>query len=144
MRKRIEKEKGTPLSKNNIKAGYGGIIDIEFAVQMLQLVYGCQYEELRQTSTHNVLHALKSSSVLKGRDYYALHNSYLFYRNLENLIRAYQNTSASRLPRDRDVLEHISLFFGFKDSGGEKLMKEYETVRKTVRSAFNRIFDKYL
>lgn len=144
MRKRIEKEKGIPLSKNNIKAGYGGIIDIEFAVQMLQLVYGCKYEELRQTSTHNVLHALKSTGILKGRDYYALHNSYLFYRNLENLIRAYQNTSASRLPRDRDVLEHISLFFGFKDSGGEKLMKEYETVRKTVRAAFNRIFDKYL
>lgn len=144
MRKRIEKEKGTPLSKNNIKAGYGGIVDIEFAVQMLQLMYGFKYEELHQTSTHNVLHALKTNDILKGRDYYAFHNSYLFYRNLENLIRAYQNTSASRLPKDRDVLEHISLFFGFKDSGGEKLMKEYETVRKTVRSAFNRVFDKYL
>jgi len=144
MRERIEKEKGTPLSKNNIKAGYGGMIDIEFAVQMLQLMHGFKYEELHQTSTHNVLHALKSNNILKGRDYYALHNSYLFYRNLENLIRAYQNTSASRLPKNREVLEHISLFFGFKDSGGEKLMKEYESVRKTVRSAFNRVFEKYL
>lgn len=143
MRARIEKEKGMPVKKNNIKSGYGGIIDIEFTVQMLQLKYGCEYKQLRKTSTHDVLHALKSNNILKGRDYYALHNSYLFYRNLENLIRAYQNTSASRLPKDNDVLEHISLFFGFKDSGGEKLLKEYDTVRRTVRSAYNRIFNQY-
>lgn len=144
MRHRIEKEKGTGLNLYDIKAGLGGIIDIEFVVQMLQLVFGCKHMEVRITNTHNALHSLKKLKILSNRDFYALHNSYLFYRNLENLIRAYQNTSSSRLPKDKSVLSHISTFFGFKEKGYEKLFKEYEAVRKTVRSAYNRIFEKYL
>jgi len=144
MRQRIEKEKGTGLSFYDIKAGFGGIVDIEFVVQMLQLVFGCEYDEIRVTNTHDALHSLKKLNLLSNRDFYALHNCYLFYRNLENLIRAYQNTSSSRLPKDKNVLSHISTFFGFKENGYEKLFKEYEAVRKTVRSTYNRIFERYL
>lgn len=140
MRLRIEKEKGSPITSNNIKAGYGGLIDIEFAVQMLQLFHGNFYPELRGTNTHDLLHHIKEMEILKNRDFYALHGNYLFFRNLENLIRIYKNTSSSKLPADLETSEKLSLFFGYKKNGAECLINEYISSRKVVRAAFNRIF----
>jgi glutamate-ammonia-ligase adenylyltransferase len=142
MRMKIESEKGAPFTKNDIKSGYGGIIDIEFAVQMLQLRYGHVFNEIRYTNTHDMLHGLKQLKIIKLRDFYALHNSYLFYRNLENLIRVYKNTSSSTLPKDNETLEKLSTFFGYKKNGAESLKNEYLSVRKVVRAAFNRLFGK--
>ena len=140
MRIRIEKEKGSPITSNDIKAGYGGLIDIEFAVQMLQLFHGKFHEELRGTNTHDLLHKIKDAGILKNRDFYALHGNYLFFRNLENLIRLYKNTSSSKLPKDSETLEKLSLFFGYKKNGAECLLNEYISSRKVVRASFNRIF----
>lgn len=142
MRMKIESEKGAPFSKNDIKSGSGGIIDIEFVVQMLQLRYGHVFKEIRDTNTHDMLHGLKNLNIIKLRDFYALHNSYLFYRNLENLIRVYKNTSSSTLPKDNETLEKLSTFFGYKQNGAESLKNEYLSVRKVVRAAFNRLFGK--
>jgi len=142
MRLRIEKEKGSPPTKNDIKSGYGGLIDIEFAVQMLLLKYGQAFPHIRKANTHSALHELKKADLIKSRDFYALHNSYLFFRNLENLIRVYKNSSSSVLPKDDETLEKLSTFFGYKENGAEKLMNEYLTVRKSVRAAFNRLFGK--
>jgi glutamate-ammonia-ligase adenylyltransferase len=144
MRMRIETEKGGKINDNNIKAGYGGLIDIEFVTQMLQLKYGQKYQILRKPNTHFVLHSLKELEIISNRDFYALHNSYLFFRHLENIIRAYFNSDSSKLPKNPEVLEKLGTFFGFSSNIAEKLENEYQTVRKTVRAAFNRIFDKYL
>ncbi|MBZ4672427.1 bifunctional [glutamate--ammonia ligase]-adenylyl-L-tyrosine phosphorylase/[glutamate--ammonia-ligase] adenylyltransferase [Deferribacterales bacterium Es71-Z0220] len=142
MRLRIEREKGSPVTKNDIKSGYGGLIDIEFSVQMLLLKYGYTFPQIRKTNTHSALHELKKAELIKSRDFYALHNSYLFFRNLENLIRVYKNSSSSVLPKDDETLEKLSTFFGYKQNGAEKLMNEYLTARKSVRAAFNRLFSK--
>lgn len=142
MRIRIEKEKGSPPTKNDIKSGYGGLIDIEFAVQMLQLKYGHTFSQIRDVNTHKALHELKKAELIKNRDFYALHNSYLFFRNLENLIRVYKNSASSMLPKDEETLEKLSTFFGYQENGAEKLINEYLTVRKSVRAAFNRLFGK--
>lgn len=144
MRMRIENEKGQPYEKNNIKAGFGGLIDIEFAVQMLQLIHGCTYSELREPNTHFVLHHMKKNELISSRDFYALHNSYLFFRHLENVIRAYYNTDSSNLPADETILNNLGKFFGYKKNGAEQLVEEYERVRKSVRAVFNRIFEKHL
>lgn len=144
MRMRIENEKGLPYEKNNIKAGYGGLIDIEFSIQMLQLFFGCEFHMLRNPNTHCAMHQMKSEGLISSRDFYALHNSYLFFRHLENVIRAYYNTDASNLPTDEHILENLGKFFGYKNNSAEKLVEEYDRVRKTVRAVFNRIFDKYL
>lgn len=142
MRMRIEKEKGSLLDKNDIKSGYGGLTDIEFAVQMLQLKLGYKFPEIRKPNTHSVLHQLKNLGLIKNRDFYALHNSYLFFRNLENLIRVYKNSSSSILPNDTDTLNKLSTFFGYKQNGAEKLLDEFLSTRKVVRAAFNRLFER--
>ena len=142
MRMRIETEKGMPYEKNDIKAGYGGLLDIEFCAQMLQLMFGCQYKELHTPNTHDALHFFKDLDVTNNRDFYALHKGYLFFRHLENLVRIYENTDTSRLPKDEKLLDKLSEFFGYK-SGGATLVEEYQNIRRSVRGAFKRIFEFY-
>jgi glutamate-ammonia-ligase adenylyltransferase len=142
MRMRIEKEKGGPLEKNNIKAGYGGLLDIEFIAQMLQLKYGCQHKELRTPNTHNALHFFKKVGIISGRDFNSLHKGYLFFRHLENLVRIYENSDTSVLPKNEDLRAKIARFYGYKQDGAESLMAEYQNIRRAVRAAFNRIFER--
>jgi glutamate-ammonia-ligase adenylyltransferase len=142
MRLRIEKEKGGAYDKNNIKAGYGGLLDIEFIAQMLQLKYGCQHESFRTPNTHDALHAFKAEGVIKDRDFNSLHKGYLFFRHLENLVRIYENTDTSILPNSEELREKIANFYGFKKNGAEALMDEYQNIRRAVRAAFNRIFER--
>lgn len=142
MRLRIETEKGMPFEKNDIKAGYGGLLDIEFTAQMLQLMYGCKHEELHTPNTHDALHLFKDFDLINSRDFYALHKGYLFFRHLENLVRIYENTDTSKLPKDDKLLEKMGEFFGYK-SGSTSLIDEYQNIRRSVRGAFKRIFEYY-
>ncbi|MGE4318213.1 MAG: bifunctional [glutamate--ammonia ligase]-adenylyl-L-tyrosine phosphorylase/[glutamate--ammonia-ligase] adenylyltransferase [Deferribacterales bacterium] len=142
MRMRIEGEKGMPYEKNDIKAGYGGLLDIEFSAQMLQLMFGCRYDELHTPNTHDALHSFKDLDLINSRDFYALHKGYLFFRHLENLVRIYENTDTSRLPKDEKLLDKLSEFFGYK-SDGSSLVDEYQNIRRSVRGAFKRIFEWY-
>jgi len=144
MRMRIEKEKGSPPQKNDIKAGYGGIIDIEFAVQFLQLAHSCEHKELRTTNTHTALHRLRKMKILSSRDFNIMHKGYLFYRNLENLIRVYENSPTSILPSDESIRDKLASHFNFGGDPGETLFNEYQAERRSVRGAFNRIFDRYI
>ncbi|PLX67014.1 MAG: bifunctional [glutamate--ammonia ligase]-adenylyl-L-tyrosine phosphorylase/[glutamate--ammonia-ligase] adenylyltransferase [Denitrovibrio sp.] len=142
MRMRIEKEKGGAFDKNNIKAGYGGLLDIEFIAQMLQLKYGCSDEAFQTPNTHEALHAFKVAGVIKERDFNSLHKGYLLFRHLENLVRIYENSDTSILPTSEELREKIASFYGFKKNGAETLMSEYLNIRRAVRGAFNRIFER--
>ncbi|MCD8554312.1 bifunctional [glutamate--ammonia ligase]-adenylyl-L-tyrosine phosphorylase/[glutamate--ammonia-ligase] adenylyltransferase [Seleniivibrio sp.] len=141
MRMRIENEKGLPYEKNDIKAGYGGLLDIEFSAQMFQLMYGCKYEQLHTPNTHDAIHFFKDLELVTSRDFYCFHKGYLFFRHLENLVRIYDNTDTSRLPKDEKLLDRMAEFFGYK-SGGTALLEEYHNLRRSVRAAFKRVFGK--
>jgi glutamate-ammonia-ligase adenylyltransferase len=142
MRMRIENEKGLPYEKNNIKAGYGGLLDIEFIAQMLQLKYGCRHASFRYPNTHDALHAFKREGLIKDRDFNSLHKGYLFFRHLENLVRIYENSDTSILPNSEELRGKIANFYGFKTDGAKALMDEYQNIRRGVRAAFNRIFER--
>jgi len=142
MRFRIEKEKGGKYEDNNIKAGFGGLLDIEFIAQMLQLMYGCRDEKFQQPNTHDALHAFKVAGIIKDRDFNSLHKGYLFFRHLENLVRIYENSDTSKIPSSEELRSKIAGFYGYGNSDPEELMAEYNNIRRAVRAAFNRIFER--
>jgi len=141
MRMRIEKEKGEPYELYDIKAGYGGIIDIEFTVQMIQLVHAMEHNELRLKNTHDLLHNIRELDIIKGRDFYAFHNNYVFFRNIENFIRILNNKSTSKIPKNEDQLKKLMDFLNIKST--DNFFSHIDDARKTVRNSFNRIFDSY-
>lgn len=144
MRLRIEQEKASNPNLNDIKSGYGGLIDIEFIVQLLQLHYGWKYSSLQDVNTYNVINNARALKIINNRDYNVLSKNYIYYNILENLIRGYNNLSLTRLPVDNILLTKIGKFFGYKSNISSKVLSDYYSVRNSTRACFNRIFTSIL
>ena len=104
MRMRIEKEK----KEETLKAGPGGLIDIEFIAQALVLRYGWNYPSLRLTSTIEILRFAGKEQLMRSDHARQLEFSYLFLREVENRLRIVNNVSLDAIPVDREELEKIT------------------------------------
>ena len=87
---------------NNIKLGAGGIREIEFIVQVFQLIRGGRVQELQQRSLLIVLPKLVESGEINAANKEVLENAYLFLRRVENIIQALADKQTQTLP-DREV-----------------------------------------
>jgi glutamate-ammonia-ligase adenylyltransferase len=71
----------------NVKYSAGGIVDIEYAVQYLQLLNGKDHPEVRLPNTLEALDQLRRLQIIREEDYGVLHKAYLFLRNLIDALR---------------------------------------------------------
>jgi glutamate-ammonia-ligase adenylyltransferase len=97
MKARIESTLG---DATNVKLMPGGIRDIEFIVQALQLLHGGKDAALRSGTTLVALSALEARGVLPTRETKGLMRAYRFYRLLEHRLQIIQNTQTHTVPRD--------------------------------------------
>ncbi len=143
MRKRMEDELGKEDATHyNIKQGAGGIVDIEFIVQFLQLSHGKQERWARLPGTYNALRALGKRRLLSPGDFQVLRKAFLFMRQLESRMRIVSNQSTNELRRDPEQLRSLARRMGYVDDvvpAGQKLLSDYEQISKEVRSVFERI-----
>ena len=141
MRQRMEDEVGRESAATyNIKQGAGGLVDIEFLVQYLQLLHGKRHRRVRVPGTHNALRALKRQGLLDEEAYRTMMRAYLFMRQLESRMRIVSNQATSGLSRDPEKLRPLALRMGYLDgetSAGQKLLEEYESLSRQVRRAFD-------
>ena len=73
--------------QTNVKYSAGGIVDIEYAVQYLQLLNGAEHPRIRLSNTLEALLGLRHLQIIRETDYTTLHNAYLFLRNLIDGLR---------------------------------------------------------
>jgi glutamate-ammonia-ligase adenylyltransferase len=143
MRKRMQDERGKEdASQYNIKQGIGGLVDIEFLAQYLQLRHGKNHAWVRLPGTINALRALRKEDILSLEDHRLLCDAYLFLRRLESRLRIVANQSTSFLFRDPDQLRILAKRMGYADddgSAGRTLLAEYERTRTEVRAMFERM-----
>jgi glutamate-ammonia-ligase adenylyltransferase len=143
MRQRMEDEIGRESAANyNIKQGAGGLVDIEFLVQYLQLLHGKRHHRVRVPGTLNALRALKRQRLIDDATFRTLMAAYLFMRQLESRMRIVSNQATSELNRDPEKIKPLALRMGYLDDGasaGQKLLDEYETLSRQVRSIFDRL-----
>ena len=145
MRKRMEEEVGRESTANyNIKQGAGGLVDIEFVVQYLQLLHGKHHRWVRVPGTYNALRAIKKEKLLDQEDYAVLLRAYVFMRQLESRMRIVSNQSTSELSRDPGELYQLARRMGYSEEGasaGKKLLVDYETLSRQVRFIFHKLLD---
>jgi glutamate-ammonia-ligase adenylyltransferase len=143
LRMRMENEIAREREGNyNIKTGRGGMVDVEFIVQYLQLGHGHTIPEIRNTNTLVSLKALRASGVLSPEDGESLIDGYKFLRRLENRLRIIHDYSMNDLGGSKNYLNKLALRLGYDPklkNPGEVLMKEYEHVTDTVREVYARI-----
>jgi len=138
LRSRMEKELAKETaSKVNIKTGKGGTVDIEFLVQMLQLKYGGEYEELRVQNTLDALCALNLNGLIKDKDFKILEEGLYFLKKKENLLRLLHDRSINELyESDFDKLASDL----DKNNDGKKLKKEYISKTNRIRKTYDKYF----
>ncbi len=117
----------------DVKKGKGGIRSIEFTAQILQLLYGGKYPQLRERSTYKAIQELKTLGILKENEAQILSDAYLFYRNLEHTIQI-ENCQQTQIFKYSKAEEYAKKL-GFKS--GEQLIKTLNSYRNQVEKIFN-------
>jgi glutamate-ammonia-ligase adenylyltransferase len=107
MRRRVEKTLPPDQAPREIKLGPGGLRDIEFAVQLLQLVHGRTDETLHSPATLAALAALAEGGYVAREDARDLADAYRFLRQVEHLLQLYQLSRTHTLPEDQAVLRRL-------------------------------------
>jgi glutamate-ammonia-ligase adenylyltransferase len=128
----------------NVKMGTGGIRDIEFTVQALQLRHGGKIAGLRTPNHLAALEAARRHRLLKKEECSLLRENYLFFRSIENRIQLYQNRQAFNLPSDPPGLKRLARSLGFRDTAGRKtgdaFLAKFKKAKERCREIFERVF----
>ncbi len=107
MRRRVVATLPRNMAGRELKLGPGGLRDIEFAVQLLQLVHGRSDERLRVAATLPALEALAEGGYVGRADAEELASAYRFLRQTEHLLQLYQLRRTHTLPEDPAVLRRL-------------------------------------
>jgi glutamate-ammonia-ligase adenylyltransferase len=137
MRERIERELGGGYHKRtggDLKFDAGGVIDVEFAAQYLQLVHGHAHPELRTTGTSPALRAAAALGIAPPGVLELLDEGYRFLRGIEHRLRVVHDQPIHRLPESRDELERLARRSGFPD--GATLLERVERWQQEIRRAY--------
>jgi glutamate-ammonia-ligase adenylyltransferase len=137
MRDKIERELAGAIPEFDLKAGRGGLIDIEFASQYLQLAWGHAHPALRTGSTVEALAAAARLGVADADDCTLLIDGYRFLRRIEHRMRIVHDRSVHRLPDDPVELDKLALRLGYPD--GASLKDAYSRWTSEVRRTYARL-----
>ncbi len=127
----------------NVKLGEGGIRDIEFFIQILQIVNAHKYSGLKTTNTLSALQELVKSGLLDSNDGHNIHNCYLFLRRLENRLQMIDEKQTHKLPVDPKQRFKIARSLNFSLNDNNQSMDIFENQlnlhREIAKSCFERI-----
>ena len=140
MRRRVIDNIPHTQRDRQLKLGSGGLRDVEFAVQLLQLVHGRADESLRSQTTIVALRALAEGGYVGRRDGAALEDAYEFLRTLEHRIQLFKLRRTHIVPDDPEDLRRIGRSMGYRTNPVENLTKEWQAHRRVVRRLHEKIF----
>ena len=140
IRKRMEVEIAKEDSaRYNIKTGCGGVVDIEFLIQALQLFHGSANTPLRTPYTLKALRRLSKSGIIEDSDYAFLKETYSFYRLLETKLRIVHDRPEGYLVRDSEELLSLARRSGYSGArASEDLLDDYLGRAGKVRSLYTK------
>jgi len=139
MRERVTENIADAEVDAQIKLGPGGLRDIEFTVQLLQLVHGRSDESLRHRDTLGAIAALAAGSYIGRIEADAFSRHYRFLRLLEHRIQLSQMRRTHLMPNSESARRALARNFGTKQTADD-LMKRWDSVKLEVRGLHQKIF----
>ncbi len=124
--------------EDNIKLGRGGIREVEFVVQLYQLIRGGRDPELRQRGLRSALAAVVASGHLTPKEGERLSQAYEFLRRLENRLQAQYDQQTHQLPDKGE--DRLRLARAMGEEHWDAVAEEFAAHRAAVRSIFESIF----
>jgi glutamate-ammonia-ligase adenylyltransferase len=132
------------LSRSEIKRGPGGIRDVEFAVQLLQLVHGRHDPQIRAPSTLGALSELSEAGYIGSDDAAAFADAYRFLRAVEHRLQLVEEEQTHQVPTELTARQHLARVLGFRDdpssTAAEKFDQALRSCQRDVRAVHERLF----
>lgn len=145
MKERAEAEVAKrDLSARQLKLGPGGIRDIEFTVQLLQLVHGHLDEDLRSPTTLRTLELLDEAGYIDSSDASSMSGAYRLLRTIEHRLQLVDEQQVHTMPESPSEIDRIARVMGHTDTAdgtaGEQLSRTLAHTQATVRAIHERVY----
>ncbi|HEY0870490.1 MAG TPA: bifunctional [glutamine synthetase] adenylyltransferase/[glutamine synthetase]-adenylyl-L-tyrosine phosphorylase [Acidothermaceae bacterium] len=140
MRRRVEASLPAADAEREIKLGPGGLRDVEFAVQLLQLVHGRADDTLRSATTLNALADLAAGGYVGRRDAVLLADAYRFLRTLEHRLQLHHLRRTHLLPIADADIRRLGRGMGFRRDPVGELHAEHTRHAREVRRLHEKLF----
>jgi [glutamine synthetase] adenylyltransferase / [glutamine synthetase]-adenylyl-L-tyrosine phosphorylase len=138
IKRRIERDiVGADKLERDVKLGRGGIREIEFIVQTLQLIHGARHPFLQESSMLKALRALRELDLLPREDVLTCDNTYQFLRRVEHRLQIEAEQQTHIVPRDLEPLRSLAQSLRFSSS--EDFTAALKERMRAVRPIFERI-----
>ena len=132
------------LGNRELKRGPGGIRDIEFTVQLLQLVHGHLDPEVRGANTLLMLTEMAEAGYIDDNDARKMADSYRELRTVEHRLQLVDEQQVHTVPTDAGALDHLARVMGRRDepngTAAEQLERELHHLQTTVRGIHERVY----
>ncbi len=140
MRRRVEAHVPSAEADRQLKLGPGGLRDIEFAVQLLQLVHGRADPTLRSGNTIRALGALADGGYVGRDDAASLAEAYRFLRTLEHRLQLRRLRRTHLMPAEPSALRIIGRSLGYLSDPVEQLTTQWRKHALEVRRLHEKLF----
>jgi [glutamine synthetase] adenylyltransferase / [glutamine synthetase]-adenylyl-L-tyrosine phosphorylase len=135
MKARISAERSARAMADDIKLGPGGIRDVEFIAQVMQLIWAGRFAPLRQRGMRGTYQALSDLDLLDDEQAERLYGAYEFLRNLEHKLQGLRDRQTQKLPADDLDKARVALLMGYPDYAA--LSDALMEFRRYVAAAFD-------
>ncbi|MFJ4721311.1 bifunctional [glutamine synthetase] adenylyltransferase/[glutamine synthetase]-adenylyl-L-tyrosine phosphorylase [Streptomyces luteogriseus] len=140
MRRRVVENIPVAEVDRQLKLGPGGLRDVEFAVQLLQLVHGRADTSLRSGTTLDALGALAAGGYVGRADAAQLDEAYRFLRSMEHRIQLFRLRRTHLVPEDEAELRRIGRSLGLRTDPVADLHREWRRHAGVVRRLHEKLF----
>jgi glutamate-ammonia-ligase adenylyltransferase len=127
-------------NRYDLKYGYGGLVELEFVVQWLQMNHG-RDPRLQLANTYDALVVLGDATHLSTNETQGLKEAYQWFRRLEQFLQLMKPHAQASFSAHEPMLDKLAFVLRVRprdgSSGGEALIKTYQRHAHTVRSIFN-------
>ncbi|MDA7979408.1 MAG: bifunctional [glutamate--ammonia ligase]-adenylyl-L-tyrosine phosphorylase/[glutamate--ammonia-ligase] adenylyltransferase [Pirellulales bacterium] len=142
LKRRIERRSHQDgVSNRDVKTGHGGIRDIEFCVQFLQLLNGGEQSVVRTGNTLDAIHRLGEAGCLTDQERGLLEENYRFLRRIEHRLQLLFDLQTHELPQSESELRKLAIRMGFS---GEHALTEFREQLSRTTKLNRRILDHLL
>ena len=140
MRRRVEENVSARLGDRELKLGPGGLRDVEFSVQLLQLVHGRSDVMLRSPTTLVALESLATWGYVGRDDASTLAAAYRFLRTLEHRIQLHRLRRTHTMPDNDEDVRRLGRSLGFRAEPVVELVTEWRRHAREVRRIHEKLF----
>ncbi len=140
MRRRVEQHVPAAEAERQLKLGPGGLRDVEFSVQLLQLVHGRSDDSLRSGTTLEALDALARGGYVGRDDATILDDAYRLLRTLEHRIQLFRLRRTHLMPTAEPDLRRLGRALGHRSDPANAVVAQWQQQAREVRRIHERLF----